>query len=364
MKIIITGGAGYIGSHTIVELSNAGYDIVCFDSMERADPEIWRRTLELSNKPVTLEKIDLTNLELVREAISKHKDAVAVMHFAAFKSSPESVKNPMLYFHNNVTSLINILKALESTSNNINMFLFSSSCSVYGDADELPVTENAPFKEAKSPYARTKQISELILKDVSMYSKKLHTVSLRYFNPVGAHKSYKIGEPLVGEPENLFPRIMLAITGRLPAFTIYGSDYPTHDGTPIRDYIHILDLARAHVLALQWMLKQKPTYEVFNLGSGTGLSVLQVIKAFEKYIGVKVPYSIGSRRPGDVAEIYASFDKARRILGWEPKLLVKDMVIDTWKWYLHMENNTYFRKKLDSKFPRDYPSSFPLNYPK
>ncbi|NPA34524.1 MAG: UDP-glucose 4-epimerase GalE [Chlorobi bacterium] len=351
-KIIVTGGSGYIGSHTVVELAKSGYDIICLDNMERADREIWNRVQEIVGREIPLEEVDLRDWESTRQAIEKHSDAIGVVHFAAYKYVSESVRKPMDYFYNNVIGLLNLLKAIEKTS--IRYFLFSSSCSVYGNAKSLPVTEEMPFEEAESPYARTKQIAEHILKDLAVYEGKLKVVSLRYFNPVGAHPTYKIGEALVGEPENLFPRINLAVAGRLPQITIFGNDYPTRDGTPIRDYIHIMDLAEAHVLAMKWLIENEPVYEVFNLGTGDGLTVLEIIKAFEEYNGIAVPYSFGPRRKGDVAAVYASGEKAERVLGWKPKRKVKEMVVDAWRWHLVMEQTPYFRKRLDEKFPREY----------
>jgi len=351
-KLIVTGGSGYIGSHTVVELVKAGYDIVCLDNMERADREIWNRVQEIVGRELPLEEVDLRDLPSVEKALRKHSDAIGIVHFAAYKYVPESVRKPMDYFYNNVVGLLNLLKALKGTS--IKYFLFSSSCSVYGNAKSLPVTEDMPFEEAESPYARTKQIAEHILKDLAVYEGKLKVVSLRYFNPVGAHPTYKIGEALIGEPENLFPRINLAVAGRLPKITIFGNDYPTRDGTPIRDYIHIMDLAEAHVLAMNWLIENEPVYEVFNLGTGEGLTVMEIIKAFEEYNGIVVPYSFGPRRKGDVAAVYASGEKAERVLGWKPTRTVKEMVVDAWKWHLVMEQTPYFRKRLDEKFPRKY----------
>ncbi len=354
-KLIVTGGAGYIGSHTVVELINSGYEIVCIDNMERADHEIWNRVQELTNRDIPLEEVDLRDFESIQRVLSKHTDAIGIVHFAAYKFVPESVRKPFEYFYNNVVGLLNLLKAIKGAS--IRYFLFSSSCSVYGNARSLPVTEDMPFEEAESPYARTKQIAEHILKDLAIYENELKVVSLRYFNPVGAHPSYKIGEALVGQPENLFPRINLGVAGRLPQITIYGNDYPTRDGTPVRDYIHIMDLAEAHVLAMDWLINNEPEYEVFNLGTGDGLTVLEIIKAFEEYNGISVPYSFGPRRKGDVAAVYASGEKAQKILGWKPKRTVKEMVVDAWQWHLVMEQTPYFRKRLDEKFPRRYATS-------
>lgn len=355
LKLIVTGGAGYIGSHTVIDLIKSGYEIVCVDSMERADPEIWNRVQEIAKKEIPLEKVDLRDLKAIKKTLEKHSDAVGIVHFAAYKFVPESVRKPLEYFYNNVVGLLNLLEVLKETS--IRYFLFSSSCSVYGNAKSLPVTEDMPFEEAESPYARTKQIAEHILKDLAIHGGRLKVVSLRYFNPVGAHPTYKIGEALVGEPENLFPRINLSVAGRLPEIVIYGNDYPTRDGTPIRDYIHIMDLAEAHVLAMNWLIENEPVYEVFNLGTGEGLTVLEIIKAFEEYNGIPVPYSFGPRRRGDVAAVYASGEKARRVLGWKPKRTLQKMVVDAWKWHLVMEQTPYFKRRLDKTFPRKYPTS-------
>ncbi len=355
-KIIVTGGAGYIGSHVVVELAQSGYDVVCFDSMERADPVIWENVQEIAERQIPLEIVDLTDYTATTKALKKHKDALAVIHLAAYKLVPESVKEPLKYFHNNVTGLINLLRGLEQFG--ITRFLFSSSCSVYGNPDGLPVSESDPFKEAESPYARTKQIAEFILKDISKHTKKWNIVSLRYFNPVGAHPSHKIGEALVGPPENLFPRLMLAVAGRLPHLTIYGDDYPTVDGTPVRDYIHIVDLAKVHVRALNWLITNRPSFEVFNIGTGTGLSVLQVIKAFEESTGLSVPYTIGKRRHGDVVAVYASGEKAEQVLNWRPSRTVHQMVKDAWNWHLYMEKTPHFRRRLDTQFPVLDPERF------
>jgi UDP-glucose 4-epimerase len=331
MKVLVTGGCGYIGSHTIVDLINNGFDVVSVDSNIRSSTQLLDGVEKITGKKIRNYKVDLCNLEDTHAVFHENRDIVGVIHFAALKTVPESVADPLFYFHNNLASLVNVLKCVKEF--NIPNLVFSSSCSVYGNATELPVVEATPLKEAQSPYARTKQMGEQMIQDYSRVN-DTQSILLRYFNPVGAHPSALIGELPLGRPDNLVPVITQAAIGKIPKLTVFGHDYDTRDGSCIRDYIHVMDIANAHTKALQYLLDQKNTdnCEIFNLGTGNGVTVLEAIKAFEKISGVKLNYELGPRRPGDVIAIYANNNKAKQLLGWEPNIGIEDMMRTAWQW--------------------------------
>ncbi|SFD24785.1 UDP-galactose 4-epimerase [Chitinophaga sp. CF118] len=331
MKVLVTGGCGFIGSHTIVDLINNGFDVVSVDSNIRSSTLLLEGVEKITGKKIRNYKVDLCNLEDTHAVFHENRDIVGVIHFAALKTVPESVSDPLFYFQNNLTSLVNVLKCVKEF--NIPNMVFSSSCSVYGNTTELPVVEETPLGEAQSPYARTKQMGEQIIEDYSRVN-DTQSILLRYFNPVGAHPSALIGELPLGRPDNLVPVITQTAIGKIPKLTVYGHDYDTRDGSCIRDYIYVMDIANAHTKALQYLIDQRNTEncEIFNLGTGKGVTVLESIKAFEKISGVKLNYDLGPRRPGDVIAIYANNTKAREVLGWEPKTGIEDMMRTAWQW--------------------------------
>jgi len=331
MKVLVTGGCGYIGSHTIVDLINNGFDVVSVDSNIRSSTQLLEGVEKITGKKVRNYKVDLCNLEDTHAVFHENRDIVGVIHFAALKTVPESVSEPLLYFHNNLTSLTNVLKCVKEF--NIPNMVFSSSCSVYGNTNVLPVVEETPLGEAQSPYARTKQMGEQIIEDYSRVN-STQSILLRYFNPVGAHPSALIGELPLGKPDNLVPVITQTAIGKIPKLTVFGHNYDTRDGSCIRDYIYVMDIANAHTRALQYLIdkKNKTNCEVFNLGTGNGVTVLEAIKAFEKISGVKLNYELGPDRPGDVIAIYANNTKAKSYLGWEPKTGIEDMMRTAWQW--------------------------------
>ena len=330
-KVLVTGGLGYIGSHTVVELQNAGFEVVIIDNLSNSDITILSGIEKIIGfKPVFIE-LDLKSKENVHKFFKDNNDISGVIHFAASKAVGESVENPLLYYENNISALIYVLQELTKLPSA--NFIFSSSCTVYGQAEEMPITENAPIQVAMSPYGNTKQIGEEIIRDVAKVS-NIKAILLRYFNPIGAHPSAAIGELPIGVPQNLVPFITQTGLGLRKELSVYGNDYPTPDGTAIRDYIHVVDLAKAHVVALQRLLHKKNTQkvEVFNLGTGTGSSVLEVIAAFEKVSGQKLPYKIVGRREGDVISAYANTDKANNVLGWKAQSSLEDALASAWKW--------------------------------
>ncbi|MDI1257127.1 MAG: UDP-glucose 4-epimerase GalE [Flavobacterium sp.] len=331
MKILVTGGLGFIGSHTVVELQNEGFEVVVIDNLSNADEKVLSGIESITGKKPQFEKIDLREKMAVQDFFKKHSDVSGVIHFAASKAVGESVENPLLYYENNLGTLVYILQELQQKTEA--SFIFSSSCTVYGQAKDMPITENAPIQPAMSPYGNTKQIGEEIIKDVAKVS-GIKSILLRYFNPIGAHESAAIGELPIGVPQNLVPFITQTAVGLRKELSVYGSDYPTHDGTCIRDYIHVVDLAKAHVIALQRLLNNKSLekVETFNLGTGTGSSVLDVINAFEKVSGKKLPYKLVDRREGDVIEAYADTKKANEVLGWKSELSLEDAIDSAWKW--------------------------------
>lgn len=332
MKIVVTGGLGFIGSHTVVELQNAGFEVVIIDNLSNSSEDVLPRITNITGKKPIFEKFDLRDKSAVSDFFKRHHDLKGMIHFAASKAVGESVEKPLLYYENNLTTLVYLLQELSKLPQS--HFIFSSSCTVYGQADELPITENAPVKKAESPYGNTKQIGEEIISDTCKVTPSLQAISLRYFNPIGAHPSAQIGELPIGVPQNLVPFITQTGIGLREKLSVFGDDYPTPDGTCIRDYIHVVDLAKAHVVALQRLLEGKnhQNYEVFNVGTGTGSSVLEVIKSFERVSGQKLNYQIVSRRAGDITAAYANTDKANNILGWKSKSSLDDAMASAWKW--------------------------------
>ena len=336
--IIVTGGAGYIGSHTIIELiSQTNYNIVSIDNFSNSTPETFDRIESITGKRIQNLNVNICNLEALEFAISSVKNPIGIIHFAAFKSVGDSVANPLNYYHNNLQSLINILKICKLK--NIENFIFSSSCSVYGNVDVLPVTEETPFTSAESPYAHTKQIGEDIVSNFTKSEQTFKAVLLRYFNPVGAHQSGLNGELSKDKPSNLVPFITQSAVGILPPLIVFGGDYDTRDGSCIRDYIHVSDIADAHVKALNYIIenKQKQSTSIFNLGTGTGVSVFEAINSFEKVSNHKLNYSVGPRRAGDVINIYANNNLAKQELNWIPKFNLDDMMLSAWKWQLNIQ---------------------------
>lgn len=340
-KILVTGGCGYIGSHTIVDLVENDFEVISVDNNSRSSPRILEGIEKITGKKVKNYKVDLCNFDDTFAIFQENEDIEAIIHFAAYKSVSESVEQPLLYFENNLQSLINLLKCVQEF--HIPYFVFSSSCTVYGNPDVIPVTELTPPKPAESPYGYTKQMGEQIINEFSK-ANPAQCVLLRYFNPVGAHPSTHIGELPIGKPANLVPVITQTAIGKLSQVTVFGDDYPTRDGSCMRDFIHVCDIAHAHTLSVQFLMEGKTNKrcEVFNLGTGNGVTVLEAIKAFKKVTGEKLNYVIGDRRPGDVVAIYANNDYAKMQLGWDPKYTLEDMLLTAWKWEQ--------RLKVDEKF--------------
>lgn len=330
-KILVTGGCGYIGSHTLVDLIENGYEVLSVDNNSRSNPKIFGGVEKITGRKIKNYKVDLCNFDDTFAIFQENEDIEGIIHFAAYKSVGESVKNPLLYFENNLNSLINLLKCVQEFE--IPYFVFSSSCTVYGNPDKVPVTESSSPKPAESPYGYTKQMGEQITNEFAK-SSGTKSILLRYFNPVGAHPSALIGELPMGKPENLVPVITQTAIGKFSKMMVHGNDYPTRDGSCIRDYIHVCDIAHAHTLALKYLEEKKDDKccEVFNLGTGTGVTVLEVIHAFEKISGMKLNYEMGPRRAGDVIAIYANNDLAKKILGWQPRFSLEEMMGTAWKW--------------------------------
>ena len=331
MKIVVTGGLGFIGSHTVVELQNEGFEVIVIDNLSNSSESVLDGIFNITGKRPIFEKMDLRDKGSVQDFFQKNHDISGVIHFAASKAVGESVGNPLLYYENNLNSLVYILQELKELQNA--NFIFSSSCTVYGQAEIMPITENASVQAAMSPYGNTKQIGEEIIIDTAKVT-SINSILLRYFNPIGAHPSAEIGELPLGVPQNLVPFITQTAIGLREKLSVFGSDYLTPDGTAIRDYIHVVDLAKAHVIALQRLLNKKniDKVETFNLGTGTGSSVLEVIKAFEKVSGQKLNYQIVGRREGDITSAYANTDKANSVLGWKTQLSLEDALSSAWKW--------------------------------
>jgi len=347
-KILVTGGCGYIGSHTLVDLIENGYDVISVDNNSRSSSAILKGVERITGTPIKNYKVDLCNFDDTFAIFEENHDIKGIIHFAAFKAVGESVLKPLMYFENNLTSLINLLKCVQEFKTP--WFVFSSSCTVYGEPDTPIVTEESPIKPAASPYGATKQMGEQILAE---FQKANHTkiVLLRYFNPVGAHPTALIGELPIGRPQNLVPAITQTAVGKLPKMIVHGNDYPTRDGSNVRDYVHVSDIAHAHTLAIKYLEegKSKTNLEIFNLGTGNGVSVLEAIKSFEKVSGVKLNYEIGARRPGDIIAIYANNDKAKKTLAWQPRYSLDEMMNTAWKWEQHLKNDEQFFSSINSE---------------
>jgi UDP-glucose 4-epimerase len=329
--ILVTGGCGYIGAHTIVDLIENGFNVISVDNLSRSSENSLAGIEKITGKKVKNYNIDLTNAQAAESIFTENPNITGVIHFAAYKAVGESVEMPLAYYENNIFSLVNLLKL--AVKYKAMHFIFSSSCTVYGNPDAIPVTEQTPLQPAASPYGATKQMGESIIKDTA-FVESLSTILLRYFNPVGAHPSTAIGELPIGRPQNLVPAITQTAIGKLATMQVYGDDYDTRDGSCIRDYIHVCDIARAHTLALQYSIKNNQTKscEIFNLGTGNGITVLEAIKAFEKVSGLALNYQIGPRRAGDIVAIYANNDYAVKKLGWEIKYSLEDMMRTAWDW--------------------------------
>ena len=331
MKILVTGGTGYIGSHTCVELLKKGYEVVIIDNLSNSTAGVADKIAEITGKNPEFHNFDLTDKPTTKAFFADHKDLDGVIHFAAFKAVGESMECPLKYYQNNLESLINILEGMKD--NGIANLVFSSSCTVYGQPDILPVKETSPIKEAWSPYGNTKQISEEIIK-FAVAAHGLKTIALRYFNPIGAHDSALIGELPLGVPNNLVPFITQTGIGLRKSLSVFGADYNTPDGTAIRDYIHVVDLAKAHIVAVDRMIsgKGKSNFEIFNIGTGNGFSVLEVIKSFEKMSGQKLNYQLVARRAGDIEKVWADTTFANEELGWKAEKSLDEMMLSAWKW--------------------------------
>lgn len=337
-SILVTGGTGYIGSHTVVELQQAGYTPVIIDNLSNSSIRILDQIEKITGQRPEFHQLDLCDEASVKAFVAANLNIAGVIHFAAYKAVGESVQQPLKYYHNNFFSLINLLNAYAGKPVNV---VFSSSCTVYGQPDELPVTEAAPVKKAESPYGNTKQIAEEILSETAAAHDNYNIVSLRYFNPVGAHSSALIGELPLGVPQNLVPFITQSAAGKRGPITVFGNDYDTPDGSAIRDYIHVVDLARAHVAAIQLLEEGNPNgrYDVFNIGTGKGYSVLEVIAAFEETTGVRLDYQIGARRAGDIEKVWGDVSKSANELGWRAALDINDMMRSAWAWEQYLTAN-------------------------
>jgi UDP-glucose 4-epimerase len=331
MNILVTGGTGFIGSHTVVELQLRGFEVIIVDNLSNSSEDVVGNIEAITGIRPIFEKIDLTDPVLTSAFFHRHSDLKAIIHFAAFKAVGESVSFPLKYYKNNLDSLIHVLQGM--IGNSIENIVFSSSCTVYGQPEKLPVSEDAPVQKAMSPYGNTKQISEEIITDASITA-NISAILLRYFNPIGAHETAMIGELPLGVPDNLIPYITQTAIGKRDYLRVWGNDYPTPDGTAIRDYIHVVDLAKAHVIALERMLnnRARKKVETFNLGTGKGYSVMEVIRSFEKVSGVKLNYRIMDRRPGDIVEVWADTGFANKELGWKAEKDLDDMTLSAWNW--------------------------------
>jgi UDP-glucose 4-epimerase len=335
--VIVTGGAGYIGSHTIIELlEKTNFHVVSVDNYANSTPDAYQRIKQIVKRDFEIVQLDLCEKDKVFSLFEKYNSLVGIIHFAAFKSVPESVANPYKYYYNNINSQLNVLEACIKFG--VHNYIFSSSCSVYGNIDTLPVSETTPLNKAESPYAYTKQAGEQILKDYCKAFPNLQSIALRYFNPVGAHLSGLIGENPINKPTNIVPVITLTAIGKIPEVTVFGNDYNTRDGSCIRDYVHVSDIAFAHVQALDYLInkKQDSNFSIFNLGTGNGVSVLEAIAAFEKVSGKKLNYKIGPRRAGDVAAIYSDCTYTENKLGWKANYSLEQMMQSAWQWQLNL----------------------------
>lgn len=338
MKIFVTGGTGYIGSHTVVELQQAGYEVVIADNLSNSKIDVLDGIEKITGVRPAFEQLDIADSAALRDFFSRNREINAIIHFAALKAVGESVQIPLEYYKNNLNTIINLLECMKEF--NVPNLVFSSSCTVYGQADELPVSEATPRKEAESPYGNTKSISEDIMRDVAKVSPELNLLALRYFNPIGAHPSACIGELPSGVPNNLIPYLTQTVAGIREQLSVFGDDYDTPDGTPIRDYIDVVDLAKAHVIAIKRLLdgKNKANYEFFNIGTGSGVTVLQLINAFEKATGQKVNYKIVGRRAGDIEKVWADTTLANNELGWKAQVPLEETLANTWRWQQKLDN--------------------------
>lgn len=340
-KIIITGATGYIGSHTVVEFLNSGYDVVAIDNLSNSFESVLDGIEKICKKRPVFYKTDITDEKSLNKIFEEHNDASGVVHFAAYKAVGESVKNPLKYYHNNVLGLVNIIKSMQEKG--INNLVFSSSCTVYGQPEKLPVTEDSPVVRPESPYGNTKKINEEILQDNTIANKNFKCISLRYFNPIGAHPGAEIGELPLGVPDNLLPYITQTAIGEREKLSVFGDNYNTPDGTAIRDYINVVDLSKAHVVAIKRLFNKENSsnFEVFNLGTGKGVSVMEVIKTFEHVSNSKLNYQIVDRREGDVEKVWADTRKANEVLGWVAETPLDQTILSAWNW----EKNYRSRKK-------------------
>jgi len=336
IKILVTGGTGYIGSHTVVELQNKGYEVVIVDNLSNSNIKVLDAIEKISGIRPAFENFDLADTSKTEDFFKRNEDIKGIIHFAAFKAVGESVNHPLMYYRNNLYSLVNILQSMKDL--NISNLVFSSSCTVYGQPEQLPVTEEAPIQKAESPYGNTKQISEEIIFDTTKAS-DIKSIALRYFNPIGAHESTEIGELPLGVPNNLMPFITQTAIGIREQLSVFGDDYETRDGTAIRDYIHVVDLAKAHVIAVERMINanMKKDFEYFNLGTGNGYSVLEVIKSFEKVSEQKLNYKIVDRRAGDITQVWADTNFANDELGWKAQKSLDEMTLSAWLWELKLQ---------------------------
>ena len=334
MKVLVTGGVGYIGSHTILELWREGHDVVVVDNLSNGKLVTLQRLEKITGKPIPFHKADITNKAELKEVINQHSDIEGVIHFAALKSVPESLQIPLSYYRSNTIGLINCIEV--AIENNIKNFIFSSSCAVYGNPDTLPVNENTIFGSSESPYASTKQIGEQILRDVQ--SEELNIVALRYFNPAGADESGLLGEDAIHPASALVPVIIKTGLGKIKKLNIFGNDYDSKDGSAIRDFIHVSDLAQAHLKALDFAASTATNYEVFNIGTGTGVTILECVKAFEEVTGQALNYEFTERRQGDIAASYSDCKKSTEILGWKAHKTIQDIMKTAWEWENHLLN--------------------------
>lgn len=331
-KILVTGGTGYIGSHTVVELQQAGYEVIIIDNLSNSNADVIEGITKITGKRPIFDKMDCTDMVALKSLFKRHQGIDGIIHFAASKAVGESVQKPLMYYRNNLVSLLNLLELMPE--HNVKGIVFSSSCTVYGEPDENPIDENAPIKPAASPYGNTKQINEEIIQDFVHSGAPIKSIILRYFNPIGAHPSAEIGELPLGVPQNLVPYITQTGLGIRKQLSVFGNDYDTPDGSCIRDFINVVDLAKAHVIAVERMLENKSDdkVEIFNLGTGTGLSVLELIDVFEKVSGKPLNHQIVGRREGDIEKIWANPDKANNVLGWTAQETIEDTMASAWKW--------------------------------
>ena len=331
-QVLVTGGTGFIGSHTVVELQNSGYDVLVIDNLSNSKVEVLDQIEKITGTKPEFECFDLTDRQKTKAFFENHPNLEAVIHFAASKAVGESVEKPLLYYHNNLNSLMNLLECMQEFK--VANLVFSSSCTVYGQPDQLPVTEQTPRKEAESPYGNTKSVCEDIIRDVTKANSSLKGIALRYFNPIGAHSSALIGELPLGVPNNLIPFLTQTVAGIREELSVFGDDYNTPDGSAIRDYIHVVDLAKAHVVAIERLItdQNKSNCEFFNVGTGNGVSVLEIIQSFERATGEKVPHRITDRREGDIEQIFADTSFANQELGWKSESTLDETLHSAWKW--------------------------------